>query len=192
MTKILLCSTIIAASLFTACSSKTENAPREMVLLEDSMYKSSPLTDTAAIASEAPEADNESQEATRPTRRRDAPQPQIIYVHVPAAQPATQAPVYTPEPATLPEAQPLPSAEPAPGAGTETGSGDANAAIPEVKEKKGISKSAQGAIIGGVGGAVAGAVITKKGKGAVVGAVLGAAGGYILGRKKDKADGRIE
>ncbi len=58
--------------------------------------------------------------------------------------------------------------------------------------KKGWSKAAQGTVIGGVGGAVAGAVISKnKGKGAVIGGVVGAAGGYIIGRGKDKKDGRV-
>ena len=59
------------------------------------------------------------------------------------------------------------------------------------QKKEGISKAAQGAIIGGVGGAVVGAVIGKGGKGAILGGVIGAAGGYILGRKKDKASGRV-
>lgn len=57
-------------------------------------------------------------------------------------------------------------------------------------QKKGISKAAKGAIIGGVGGAVAGAVIGKNAKGAIIGGAVGAAGGYIIGRSKDKKDGR--
>ena len=65
-------------------------------------------------------------------------------------------------------------------------------AEPEVKKKTGISDAAKGAVIGGVGGAAAGAVIGRSGKGAVIGGVIGAAGGYILGRKKDKQSGRIE
>jgi hypothetical protein len=76
------------------------------------------------------------------------------------------------------------------GTGT-TGTGTASAPAPEVKKKEGISKAAQGAIIGGVGGAVAGAVIGKGGKGAVIGGVIGGVGGYILGRKKDRASGRV-
>ena len=56
--------------------------------------------------------------------------------------------------------------------------------------KRGWSKTAKGAVIGGVGGAVAGAVI-GKGKGAVIGGVIGAAGGAIIGRSKDRRDGRI-
>ena len=56
--------------------------------------------------------------------------------------------------------------------------------------KTGWSKSAKGAVIGGVGGAVVGAVV-GKGKGAIIGGVLGATGGYIIGRGQDKKDGRI-
>jgi uncharacterized protein YcfJ len=55
--------------------------------------------------------------------------------------------------------------------------------------KKGVSKKAKGAIIGGVGGAVAGRVIAGKNggtKGAVIGGVTGAAAGGAIGRKKDK------
>ena len=59
-------------------------------------------------------------------------------------------------------------------------------------QKKGVSKAAKGAIIGGVGGAAAGAVIGKNAKGAVIGGVVGAAGGYIIGRNKDKKDGRVQ
>lgn len=56
------------------------------------------------------------------------------------------------------------------------------------EKKKGWSNSAKGAVIGGVGGAAAGAVIGKNGKGAIIGGIIGAAGGYIIGKKKDKKD----
>jgi hypothetical protein len=58
--------------------------------------------------------------------------------------------------------------------------------------KKGWSKAAKGAVIGGGSGAVLGAIISKnnKAKGAVIGGVLGAGGGYVLGRVLDKKDGR--
>lgn len=59
-------------------------------------------------------------------------------------------------------------------------------------EKKGMSKGAQGAIIGGVTGAAAGTVIGKNAKGAAIGAAVGAAGGYLIGREKDKKDGRVK
>jgi YMGG-like Gly-zipper len=84
----------------------------------------------------------------------------------------------------------------APNAGATTGGGNDGGAVataPEavVNKKKGWSKAAKGATIGGVGGAVAGAVISKnKGKGAIIGGVIGAAGGYILGRRADKKSGR--
>lgn len=56
--------------------------------------------------------------------------------------------------------------------------------------KKGMSKAAKGAIIGGAGGAIAGAVINKKNRvaGAVIGGVIGAGGGYVIGRQMDKKD----
>jgi hypothetical protein len=58
-------------------------------------------------------------------------------------------------------------------------------------EKKGWSSRAKGAVIGGVAGAVGGAIISKnKGTGAAVGAVVGAAGGYIIGNEKDKKNNR--
>lgn len=59
----------------------------------------------------------------------------------------------------------------------------------ESKEKKGMSKKAKGAVIGGVSGAAAGRVIAGKNggtKGAVIGGVAGAAAGGAIGRKKDK------
>ncbi|MDB5253740.1 MAG: hypothetical protein JWP27_2909 [Flaviaesturariibacter sp.] len=60
------------------------------------------------------------------------------------------------------------------------------------KAKKGISKAAKGAIIGGIAGAAGGAIINKKNRvvGAVIGGVVGAAGGYGIGRGMDKKDGR--
>ncbi|MEO6328447.1 MAG: YMGG-like glycine zipper-containing protein [Ginsengibacter sp.] len=58
-------------------------------------------------------------------------------------------------------------------------------------QKKGWSSRAKGAVIGGVGGAVVGAAVSKKkGTGAVIGGVVGAAGGYIIGNEKDKKTGR--
>lgn len=62
----------------------------------------------------------------------------------------------------------------------------------KVQQKKGWSKAAKGAVIGGGAGAIAGAVISKKRvKGAVIGGVIGAGAGYIIGRSKDKKDGRV-
>ncbi|MEO5562740.1 MAG: glycine zipper domain-containing protein [Chitinophagaceae bacterium] len=62
-----------------------------------------------------------------------------------------------------------------------------------VQQKKGWSKSAKGAVVGGAGGALIGAAVSKKkGKGAVIGGVIGAGSGYIIGRSEDKKDGRIQ
>ncbi|MBS4063586.1 MAG: glycine zipper 2TM domain-containing protein [Chitinophagaceae bacterium] len=60
-------------------------------------------------------------------------------------------------------------------------------------QKQGWSKAAKGAVIGGAGGAVAGAVINKRDRaeGAVVGGVIGGAVGYGIGRAEDKKDGRV-
>jgi hypothetical protein len=59
-------------------------------------------------------------------------------------------------------------------------------------QKKGWSNKAKGAVIGGVIGAGAGAVISKdkKVQGAIIGGVLGAAGGYGVGAILDKKSGR--
>ncbi len=73
-----------------------------------------------------------------------------------------------------------------------TSTGNNTSSTAAVNKKKGWSKAAKGATIGGVGGAVAGAVIGKNAKGAVIGGVIGAAGGYIIGRSKDKKDGRVQ
>lgn len=61
------------------------------------------------------------------------------------------------------------------------------------RRRRGWSHAAKDATIGGVGGAVVGAVISKNHvKGAIIGGVLGAGGGYILGRSKDKKEGRVQ
>jgi Glycine zipper 2TM domain len=74
--------------------------------------------------------------------------------------------------------------------GTMSSSSTNNAKV----EKKGMSKSAKYAIIGGTGGAVLGAVINKRNRvaGGVIGGVLGGGLGYGIGRSQDKKDGRIE
>lgn len=58
-------------------------------------------------------------------------------------------------------------------------------------KKKGWSKAAKGAAIGGGSGAVLGAIISKNNRlaGAVIGGVLGAGAGYGIGRHMDNKDG---
>ena len=72
-------------------------------------------------------------------------------------------------------------------------SGNFNEAKAQTKteKKKGWSRKAKGAAIGGAAGAVTGAAVSKKnGKGAVVGGAVGAGAGYLYGRHKDKKKGR--
>lgn len=76
------------------------------------------------------------------------------------------------------------------GEGAESaGTGD----VAKAEEKKGWSKTAKGAVIGGVTGAAAGAILNKKNRavGAVIGGVIGAGGGAVIGRQMDKKDGRF-
>ena len=75
--------------------------------------------------------------------------------------------------------------------GTSSSSSSGTVATAPAK-KEGWSKAAKGAVIGGVTGAAAGAVIGKNAKGAIIGGVIGAGGGYIIGRSKDKKDGRVQ
>lgn len=62
----------------------------------------------------------------------------------------------------------------------------------KVEKKKGWSKAAKGAAIGGGSGAVLGALIHKRNRvvGAIVGGIIGGGSGYIIGRSKDKKGGR--
>ncbi len=78
-------------------------------------------------------------------------------------------------------------------------SGNSNSGVSQgsnqtVAQKQGMSKAAKGTIIGTVGGAAAGAIISKKnrGLGAVVGGVVGGATGYTIGRAGDRKDGRVQ
>jgi hypothetical protein len=71
--------------------------------------------------------------------------------------------------------------------------GGAGASEPgHTNAKKGWSKTAKGAVIGGVAGAGTGAVVNKKNRaaGAVIGGVLGAGAGAVIGNEMDKKDGR--
>ena len=69
---------------------------------------------------------------------------------------------------------------------------NSSASVQAVPQKQGWSKAAKGAVIGGVTGAAAGAIIDKKNRaaGAVIGGVAGAGVGYGIGRHIDKKNGR--
>jgi hypothetical protein len=75
---------------------------------------------------------------------------------------------------------------------TTTSSTASSESTNTAKKKKGWSKTAKGAVIGGVVGAGTGAVVNKKNRaaGAVVGGVVGAGAGAVIGNEMDKKDGR--
>jgi hypothetical protein len=59
--------------------------------------------------------------------------------------------------------------------------------------KKGWSKAAKGTVIGAGGGALIGAVVSKKKvQGAIIGGVVGGGTGYAIGRGEDRKDGRVQ
>ncbi len=192
--KNLLFTTLSATILLVACNSAKKdnmNTEKQIVFTDTSLLKQSNMSTDKGM-----EAQNE---AVVAQEQNNAPKTQVRtvtkYIRVKEKQPApapvnTAAPVNTPAPVAQ---------APAPAPATETGSGTNNTDAPVVnsepvpQKKKGWSDAAKGATMGGVGGAVAGAIISKnKGKGAIIGGVIGAAGGYILGRKADKKSGRAE
>jgi hypothetical protein len=183
MKRILLPLVIVSAIAFTACKDKKET-DREMVLLTDSSNISNLSSDTAAGQAVLP-VPQEPVVAAPPVRSTSPTPRRTTQAPVRSTQPTTQAPINTPAPSTTtqPTTTPAPSTETA---GSGTGTEGTTTPAPTAQKKTGMSNSAKGAIIGGVGGAVAGAVIGKNAKGAVIGGVIGAAGGYILGKKKDK------
>jgi cobalamin biosynthesis Mg chelatase CobN len=78
------------------------------------------------------------------------------------------------------------------GSGTASSGTASSGSTGTTQAKKGWSKTAKGAVIGGVVGAGAGAVINKKNRaaGAVIGGVVGAGAGAVIGHDMDKKDGR--
>lgn len=172
---------------FASCKQENQEASdRKIELLVDStVYQNNTVyTDTVAVAKQEPATIPQVSQQTHyvkpKTQRVTRPQP-------PAAIPA-------PPVTQQQKVETLPPVATAPTETTQTaGNGNTlpDAGVPgQAKEqKKGWSKAAQGAVIGGAAGAVGGAIISKKkGLGAVVGGVVGAAGGYIIGKNKDKKE----
>ncbi len=195
MKRILLPIALLAV-IFTSCKpdqKKDIDTSRQLTLTPDTagLYKNNTAADVAKLTEE--------DTYTAPKSNKAVATKTIVktvYVQQPAPSPVA-TPIPTPTPATppvvaVPVPDPTPTTAPADGnTSTETASTSTPAAAAETK-KKGISDAAKGAVIGGVGGAVAGAVIGKGGKGAIIGGVIGAAGGYIIGRGKDKKSGRVD
>lgn len=190
MTKI---SILVAATLiFASCNSDQKTSTettKEVVGVSDSnLYKNNAMADTGhfapAPAVQPATLTNETRVQTvkapryKPTPKKSVTKP----VAVPSAT-TTDTKAVTPAPGTV-----TPNTGTAnTGTTTAPATGTASTTPAAVPEKKGWSNAAKGATIGGVGGAIGGAILSKKkGKGAIIGGAIGAAGGYILGRKKDK------
>ena len=181
--------TICAAAslLFAACKSETKlDAKKDVVLVDTTgMYKSNASTDvsTPVVQEVAPT------KIIRETR--------IVYVDrtpkvkrhiIREASPVVNNPVAQ-VPQTKTESVPAKTSTAQTSTGTTNGGTETSTGtVPEKVEKdKGWSQSTKGAVIGGVGGAVTGAILSKnKVKGAIIGGVLGAAGGYVIGRDRAK------
>lgn len=184
---------IVIVSL-AACSQKSNDSDRNIQLLTDSTSFSNQnvYTDTAATVQNEPE---EIQSVPAPQRKVTVRKPvrrAASSGRVATVPTVSNTPVRTEIPTTA--TPPVVTSPTVNNNGNETVStgNQSESGIPgdtQVEKKKGWSKAAQGAVIGGAAGAVGGAIISKKkGLGAVVGAVVGAAGGYIIGKNKDKKD----
>ena len=178
MKKLLIICT--AASIFAACNNdqKTDLETTKDVVITDTsgMYNNNASTDVGNdAANQAHSATADIPPVTKRTQTR------TTYVDR-----APRTPVRSNTSQKSPQTQNTGTTANT-GNTTTAGTGTTTTNPATTQKKEGWSNSTKGAVIGGVGGAIAGAVISKKkGKGAVVGGVLGAAGGYILGRKKDK------
>jgi len=75
---------------------------------------------------------------------------------------------------------------------SSSGSMNSVSQYPAKTVKKGWSRKAKGAVIGGGGGAILGAVINKNNRllGGALGGALGAGIGYVIGNELDKKHGR--
>ncbi|HMJ46930.1 MAG TPA: YMGG-like glycine zipper-containing protein [Ferruginibacter sp.] len=180
------------AAIFSACNTeKKDDTQREMVILNDSLYRNNVSSDTGTSIVAEPAIGEPIAVKPAAPRKTITKSPRKTYnPPVVSNVPNNPAPLPTNTGTTTPNTSSTPTTgTTADNAGTNTGTDNTTTTVPEKKE--GWSKAAKGAAIGGVAGAVAGAILTKKGTGAVIGGVVGAAGGYILGRKKDKADGRV-
>ena len=167
MKKTLYLFVVVAA--FAACKGKNSelNANKEMVVLTDSSYSNaSYLSDTGAVSNTEEFINNGvvvSGKSTVPDRE--------VSSRRTTRSSSNNSGTYN---------------------NNNSGSGTSSQGTTTTTNRRsGVSKAAKGAIIGGVGGAVAGGIIGKSGKGAVIGGVVGAAGGYIIGRSKDRRDGRV-
>lgn len=174
------------AFLAAACNPDPKSADVAAPL---QVEQKAPAPDTAGLADfQAWRAQSELPE----TQELTQPRPQAVAYKAPVRK-AAQAPAPKRNTAKRSTASSTSAPASSSGNGTATEGTGENGETAKA-EKKGWSKAAKGAVIGGVAGAAGGAVINKKNRaaGAVIGAVIGAGGGYVIGRKMDKKDGRVE
>ncbi len=189
---------ILIITGLAACNNnpKFDTGNRDIQLLTDSTaYKNNVFSDTAVItkAEKVPAKISETPRIVVMTKKQ---------INIPAKS-TVSAPVNTKTPSVPPvttppivATSPISTTPAGTTVGKGTGNGNSNngtvATTPQVEKKKGWSKATQGAAIGGVTGAIGGAIISKKkGLGALVGGIVGAAGGYIIGKEMDKKDNRF-
>lgn len=195
MKKLLLAIFIITG--FAACKSDPDlsNQNRDIHLLSDSTaYNNNIFSDTNSTvkAEVVPATISEKPHEIVRTKIRTQRPSKIQTVSKVPEQVATVPTVSAP-PVSTPPIVTAPATPESTGVDNSTGKDSQTASTgTQVQKKKGMSKATQGAIIGGVAGAVGGAIISKKkGLGAVVGGIAGAAGGYIIGNKMDKKDNQF-
>ena len=199
MKKLLLIILIITG--LAACKSNADKSQqRDIQLLPDpGSYTSNILSDTNSVVKAEAVPEKISEKPNTKTIIRtiviERPAPQNSPVREATKHESNTAPVVNADPVSAPpvkndSASQNTSVDNSSTAGT---SGTATSSDGEkVQKKAGMTKATQGAIIGGVAGAVGGAVISKKkGLGAVVGGIAGAAGGYIIGKNMDKKDNKF-
>ena len=192
------------AFFVTACTSPQAETETKTI---QSAQQVQPIDTAGLSAFQQWKAQNELAVANPPQQQvqPDAPAPvktvtviREVRVQQPApvrrpTKPQAPAPVEE-RPTPVEEKQPVPSGtgDVASNTGSGNSTADAPAPQPETAKKEGMSNATKGAVIGGAGGAVIGAVINKRnrGVGAVIGGVVGGAVGYGLGKKKDNKDGQ--
>ena len=199
--KNLLLAILIIAGL-TACKSDPEvSQDRNIQLLPDSTaFTNNVFSDTnnlvKADANPEPAAEKPQTKTIVRTIIIERPTPKTQRVPQQSSQPTNIPPVVASSPVSTPPVT-GPRSETKRDDSTSTSGVDnsastASTSSEKVQKKTGMNKATQGAIIGGVAGAVGGAVISKKkGLGAVVGGIAGAAGGYIIGKNMDKKDNKF-
>ena len=184
---------IVLVSL-AACNQKSNDSARNIELLSDSSSFSNQniYSDTAVTVQNLPIEEHISVAPKKKVTVQRNYKKAVSSGHVAVVPTVSNVPVKAEVPTV--STPPIVSSPTVENKGDQTVStgNSTQSGIPgdsQVQKKKGWSKAAQGAVIGGAAGAVGGAILSKKkGLGAVVGGIVGAAGGYIIGKNKDKRD----